>query len=496
MRTRISSTRLASVAIVASLVLASCSTTASPSPGSSGAAASASVAPSLDAPATARPSPTPTPTLPPLPPTGSLPVHGSAGVASVGPAPDGMLFVLASRPDGGVLALLDRSGEPRPGWPITIPDAPSCGVLLPAADGSVRVLCQAEVLGGGVTPVHAFAFDQNGRQRAGWPIELACCPGGLIVARVIGDDLVMNERELDPELVTSRVTTIAADGTIRRGEPATYAHCCQELMSIGPDGVVYRVTPSDDLRGEKSAELSAIGPAGLVPGFPIVIDGIVSPPAFDGAGRIHLTVGTPTADGLETGPARTLVLDATGREVGGSASLGLVATDSCSGIEGTCVRPAAPLVGGDGTTFVVGADFNGTTVAAVSPSGEVIAGWPYRSDAGHQSNSFCSVGDICEGYSLAAPALGPEHVLYLIHRAAEETVGSSIVAVGLDGRVRDGWPVELTRAGSQFWSVVVGSDGTAYALAIEPEGDDATSATILAIAPDSTVLYSTTVVEP
>jgi hypothetical protein len=219
MRTRTSTTRLASAAIFASLVFASCSTAASPSPSSSGAAASAPVAPSAARPATSpSPSPTPTPTLPPLPPTGSLPVRGSAweiGVTAA-PAPDGMLYVLVGRPDGGVLALLDRSGEPRPGWPITIADAPSCYGLLPSTDCSVRVLCQANVSGGGVTPVRAFAFAPNGRPRAGWPIELACCPDGLIVARVIGDDLVVNERELDPELTTSWVTTIAADATVRR----------------------------------------------------------------------------------------------------------------------------------------------------------------------------------------------------------------------------------------------------------------------------------------
>lgn len=161
-----------------------------------------------------------------------------------------MLYVLVSRPDGGVLALLDRSGEPRPGWPITIADAPSCGVLLPAADGSVRVLCQAGLPNGGVTSVRAFGIDPNGRPMAAWPIELACCPDGLIVARVIGDDLIVNERKIDPELVMSQVTTIAADGTVRRGEPATYAHCCQELLSIVPDGAVYRVTPDSDISGE------------------------------------------------------------------------------------------------------------------------------------------------------------------------------------------------------------------------------------------------------
>ena len=58
-------------------------------------------------------------------------------------------------------------------------------------------------------------------------------------------------------------------------------------------------------------------------------------------------------------------------------------------------------------------------------------------------------------------------------------------------------PVEATAApGAEFASVVVGSDGTAYALAIEPETGGKFSASILAIAPDSTVLYTTTIVEP
>jgi hypothetical protein len=42
---------------------------------------------------------------------------------------------------------------------------------------------------------------------------------------------------------------------------------------------------------------------------------------------------------------------------------------------------------------------------------------------------------------------------------------------------------------------VVGPDGTVYALAIEPEPSDASSATIIAIAPDSTVIYATTIVD-
>ena len=126
-------------------------------------------------------------------------------------------------------------------------------------------------------------------------------------------------------------------------------------------------------------------------------------------------------------------------------------------------------------------------------------GWPYRPATPlvrpdplrpdpREDGIFCA--------PLGRPAVGPDSVLYLPLQARDATVGGSIVAVGPDGRVRAGWPVELRRPGAEFWSVVVGSDGTAYALAIEPEPGDASSASILAIAPDSTVLYRTTIIDP
>jgi hypothetical protein len=153
-------------------------------------------------------------------------------------------------------------------------------------------------------------------------------------------------------------------------------------------------------------------------------------------------------------------------------------------------------VGPDGTTFVIDLIASRTIVAGVSPSGQVMAGWPYRSEAGAQPTGVCPDGAVCEGSFWALPAIGPDNGLYLIHGTADSSTGGSIVVVGSDGRVRAGWPVELQRPGAEFWSVVVGPDGTAYALAIEPEAGESSSASIVAIAPDSTVLYTTTIVEP
>jgi hypothetical protein len=74
--------------------------------------------------------------------------------------------------------------------------------------------------------------------------------------------------------------------------------------------------------------------------------------------------------------------------------------------------------------------------------------------------------------------------------------GGALVSVGPDAQVVAGWPVTLNREGAAFWSVVTGETGTTYALAIEPEDGGGFSGTILAIDPDSTVRWATTLAEP
>jgi hypothetical protein len=434
-----------------------------------------------------------------LPATASLPVRGSAGGTGVrtAPGPDGTLYVAISRPDGSVLVLLDRSGRPRPGWPITVEGSTSCEPLAQLTDESVRVLCSLESRDGDVlSPTRAFAFDSNARMLAGWPVDLGDHGADAYsAARVIGGELTIYAWATvggSREVANFWIMTVAADGAVRNGSQVPFANCCDPRWALGPDGVAYGSI--NDYGGSpeapKSSELFAVGFGGLRAGFPIAVEGLSSEPSFDAAGRIHITAN----DGPDR-TARTLVFDTNGQAVAGwSGELGISATDDCMGIEGSCEVPAAPLVGPDGTAFVID-NFLGITVVGLSPSGQVMAGWPYRTQRG-PSVRVCCPGDSDPVVNFAAPAIGRDNVLFLLHAAATESVGGSIIAVGLDGRVRSGWPVELKRPGAEFWSVVVGSDGTVYPLVVEPEAGDTSSATILAIAPDSTVLWTTTVVEP
>jgi len=469
-------------------------TAASPAPLASSSASPTS-GPSVDS--TAPPS---------LPPEASatLPVHGSARAIGeqilIAPGPGGTLFVSIPRPDGSVLAFLDERGQPRPGWPISVENTTACDTLLPVDDGSVRVICDAtdlpppELHG---VDARTHALDVVGQPMAGWPIELL---PELHTARVVGTVMTLLQRipwgdvgqegQPDGEL---RIDTIAPDGDLETGTPAEwFGGCC--AWEIGPDGRAYGIElVSGMAEGEAEvSEITALELAGIPAGWPASFDGIASGPAFGSGGRTVVTVGSYVRR-----TSRIIAFDRAGRAVT-SAELP-IATGALLefGVDGTyecgVPSPRPPLVAADGTIFVFSEV--DTATLAIDASLELMRGWPYQPLAPFVDRYAPTEGDLTCG-SLALPAVGLDSTLYLPLQARDESVGGSLVAVGPDGRVRPGWPVELRRPGSEFWSVTVGSDGTAYALAIEPEAGGASSASILAIAPDSTVRWTTTVVDP
>ncbi len=404
------------------------------------------------------------------------------------PGPDGTLFVSIPRAGGSVLALLSETGEPRPGWPIVVKDSTWCDLVLPVADGSVRVVCTLENAQGNMfDPMAAFAFDPNARLLPGWPVAVE---GFSVTGRVIGDDLILyTTRSLGDVIEDGQpssdggLLTVAADGSVEHGVRVPGAG--DTGWRVGPDGVAYGIGT-----GEVS-EIGAVGMSGALNGWPRSFDGFASAPGFGLDERIVLTVGSPT-EGL----SEVLAFERDGDPLGArSAAIPIVTINESWGDTGGCPpTPQPPLVASDGTTFLYSeAD---DAVVAVDPSLQMLRGWPFhattpllfRDERYVKEDAYCP--------SIAVPAVGPDSSLYLPLEARRSTVGGSIVAVGPDGRVRPGWPVELTRPGAEFWSVAVGLDGTVYALAIEPESKSTSSASVLAIAPDSAVLSTTTIVEP
>jgi len=416
---------------------------------------------------------------------------------------DGGLYVSIAARAGTVLAHLDSDGRARAGWPLMLAGWTHCTRPVPVADGSVRVVCARF----DTSQSRAFAFDADGRALAGWPVDF---PGDIVdwayreQPRVIGDRLAIVAHaysdQTDP--ATSRqpgeawLVEVTVDGKVSTGTRVAFT-CCPKL-SLSPAGVGY-VTAYPSSAGETAAtEISAFGVDGVRAGWPARLDGIASAPAFGPDGRIHVVVGSP-----ERSPSRTRILDQDGRvQPDGSDELPIASSSEWDGAG--AYYPGRPFLADGGLTYVIdergGHVVNtsgGTTVLAVDSVGSIVPGWPYRAHMGLEYLGRCSVEPGTTGCGLwrTSPAVGPGPILYLLHAAADPSSGGSIVALDRGGRAVEGWPVGLRRPGAMFVSIVVGPDATIYAVAVEPEAGGR-SATILALEPDSTVRYRTTVVQP
>jgi hypothetical protein len=366
---------------------------------------------------------------------------------------------------------------------------------MPVDDGSVRVVCllQASVEGDGFDRIGAFAFDSGGRLLAGWPVELL---GYGFTGRVLDDDLVLFAHWPRGGVVADGepasevgLVTISADSALRKGVRGQMGvTCCGDAWAVGPDGIAYGVGWPDDATSRITALDFAFGPPS---GWPVSIDDVGSVPAFGPGGRIVVTVGNAVR-----GPSRVSVLGPGGNAISSGALP--IATVERTGDVGGCSAgsPLAPLVSLDGTVFVY-SELD-TSIYALDPFLAIRQGWPFEPATMLTTARPGLESEHEAGYcpSPVTPAVGPDNTLYLPLEARDSKVGGSLVAVDADTKVRPGWPIELKRPGAEFWSVAVGPDGTVYALAIEPESGSTSSASILAIAPDSTVRYTTTIVEP
>jgi len=444
--------------------------------------------PQQSPPAPQTPPASPPPSAVPTPVAGTLPV--ASGVVRTAPGPDGGVYVVVSGTgSGSVVSLLAASGTPRPGWPIKLDgwicDGPS-GPLVPvvASDGSMRLVCITEAPSDAAPTTGAFAFDPSGRPLPGWPVVLP--PNAWEQPRIVGDRLFIAAHESsdqEPYPGAYWLLSIAPDGTVQTGlryEIATDAGGWP--VAIGPEGIAYR---------SAAGEITAFDLDGVRAGWPVRVEGMLSGLAFGPDGRIYLTA---SADGSGTG--RLLAFDRDGRTVPfAPEELPIVGASAWSGA-GPDGRPLAPLVAGDGTVFVVGETDGRAIVYSIDPSGTVKAGWPHEAATMLQWQGSCP-GEVTGcGVWRSVPAVAPDGVIYLPVAAPDAQIGGSLAAVGSDGQALPGWPMHLARRGAEFWSVVVGSGGTVYALAIEPEAGGKSSATILAMAKDGTGRSRTTVVEP
>lgn len=475
-----------------------------PSPVTSSPAASTPVA-SADLPTAA---PSTTPALSPWrsPGSATLPVRGLPddvlNQVLMAPLPGGSVYVSIPSDRGAVLALLGTDLRSVPGWPIEIAATTRCTFIGAADDGSVRAICDATDIRQPdwcCDTARAFAFDHDGRIMPGWPVEVPAS----IEARVIGRDFVLFATEwiTDVEEVgapshRSWLLRIGPDGAVTKGaEVGMVATMGQDAWAIGPDGVAYGTESvgewTDMPTGNEKSRVLAVDQSGLVAGWPVSIDGVASGPAFAPDGRILVAVGV-----IEEPRSWVVALEPSGTGPAvSSATLPLTSAITPGGIACSGYFPVPPLTAE--RTIVTSDWVAGSTWYALGPALEPLSGWPVQQAGDPQSAARARPGDVdCAGLAFVEPVLGSDGTLYFPLAASSVTTGGSLTAIGRDGAVVPGWPVELRRADAGFWSVVVGADGAVFALAVEPEAGGGDSATILAIDPAGAVRWRTTIVEP
>lgn len=418
------------------------------------------------------------------------------------PSPTTTLTVTGSPDPSSALGPATPTTSSVPAVPASLPVAASAhdaGVsMVPGPDGSLYVSvtrCREDEDPEICTTVVA-ALDEEGTIQSGWPTL-----GGSIPSEVLGD-----RYEVRQTSEGGRLVRIAADGTVTLGAVAPM----RADAVTSPAGTAFSVRRSDPER-EGSLTVTAFDLDGVVPGWPVQLPGDVSDPTPGPNGRVYLVEQTSVEDpgaGVRLGPARIIVLEPDGQRWA-EWSVSLPEALPHRGSWAEPYMPMPPLVAADGSAWLV----TDTTATAVDAAGRIRPGWPYRASASLGPVGWCPPCDRC-GVPCAidcsdwrtTPILGPDNVLYLLQDAPSSTTGGQISAIGLDGRMRDGWPVQLRRPGGTFVSAVLGPDGTLYALAIEPEtyrdppADSSCvateSATVLAINPDGRVRYRVTVVEP
>ena len=404
------------------------------------------------------------------------------------PAPQDRLWVSIGRFRETVVSLLDDKGVPLAGWPISVPFAFDCRPLA-AEDGTVRLLCgyseeDLETCDLGCSEDRIFAWNSSAETLDGFPVSFE----GLEAsqdrrnARMIGERLVLTDQSVsdDGEFPSELwLVEVGADGAVSTGAHVDWSGSC---CVVSPNGVAYATADAASDEDElQMTSIIAFDQSGPLPGWPVVLQGRYSMPAFGPDGELLFAVSHASdsqivrlrEDGTEAVPTSQPF-----ERVMGDDELG---------------GPLQPLVDEDANAFPT----TDERVYGLDRAGAVLPGWPFEPAPALLQYADCPPGeDTGCPYEFTPPLMAPRGLVYLVHPPGEGVSGGRITVVNPDGSVRSGWPKTLQRAGARWDSVAVGENRVAYAVAIEPEPGSEFSASVLAFAPNGTQEWIRILVEP
>jgi hypothetical protein len=308
--------------------------------------------------------------------------------------PGGLAYVGCSPTAGATIHVLDPDGRPIEGWPVQVPGAISsvgwndfsigCGVGRSAielgSDGSVY----AAISTAAAASVHVF--NPDGRPRDGWPQTI---PGDAPGQDCFGGDGCRGFALLDD------------DG----------------VVAWGYDGIEAAI----ELSASRTEFTSWSVDGQLRPGWPRGSTGATSGPLLDSDGGItYVSASGKVWSHDDAGEIR-------------------------SGWPYQLDRPAAPFASPDGRIAIVQEVEDAVdSLVMLGRDGRPVSGGPIELPADIESR--CIFGDTpCAG--IVFPAFADDGTIYLSLSSSDvddpPDPGGSIVALDPDGRVVDGWPVQL-----------------------------------------------------
>ena len=469
---------------------------------------------------TASPSPVIPLGPPPLATPASFPVKN--GSALMAPGPDGGAWVLVVDPaiqagaaSTSVVALLDRAGAPRPGWPIAFHGWDCGGVATPhqlmvATDGSIRLDCAADTVGEAPQRHVALALSADGSALPGWPVELPQSGGGASV--IVGDELRVLASDIastEGSVVSAQpaswwLISVSADGTVQVGQSFAVTDAAGSFdVRFAADGVAYRISllAPPGAAVPVTSVIDAIDLGGQRAGWPVTVEGAASHPVVAPDGRLFVVVDR-YGNRYGTSPdssAQTMAIDPNGGAATAMSDQMPISPLQDGTGAGSVVLP--PLTAADGTMFVLGSDATGQRVFRVDPAAAAKGVPLARLRMPLQHMGVCSPQDTGCGVYRSLPVVGPDGTLFVPESVVGEGgglsdgAGGSLVAIAPDGTSRTGWPIQLPDPMAGFWSLAASADGAVDALAEVPT-DGGASWTLMILGPDGRTRASTAIITP
>ena len=354
---------------------------------------------------------------------------------------DGLAYVGCSPAGNAMIHVLDPDGRPVAGWPVQLPGAVAsvgwndftigCGegrsAIQPGSDGSVYVAIATR------TAARLHVFNPDGQPRDGWPQTIpGDAPGmdgwggdGCRGFALADDDGVVAwgyegiEAAIELEARRTEFTSWSADGQVRPGWPQGSTGAASGPLLDSDGGITYVSATGKVWSHDDAGEVR--------PGWPYQLDRPAAPFGARDGRVVVIQENDESVDSVD----QVFMLNRDGRlTIGEPLELPADIETRCIFGDTPCAGIAAPAFADDGTMYLslawsyVNRDLPdradlGGSIVAFDVDGDVVHGWPV--DLGARTHVFDLSVDINDRLVAEGVICGPDEC------ASEATVSTTLI---------------------------------------------------------------------